>query len=290
MGTSAWHGIDTKLTSPGLVAYVDDERFRNGVYEFRAHATDRAGNEASIGPKDAGAASLRLPVRATTKLRAGARRIKIKRRVVHRDGQRRTVRKRVVVLDPRVRASFRSRVRLHGRLTNEDGQPLDAATVDVLDADSRDRLLGTVQTGLDGGFSYRLKATRSRGIRFRYHGSRRIGAAEAVVRILVPAASTIQVDRSTVLNGDSVLFRGRVRTGPIPTAGKLIEVQAYFRRQWRTFSTVRSDSQGRWEFPYEFGGTTGRVRYRFRVLLPVEGGYPFATGTSPVIRVLVTGL
>ena len=137
VGTSAWHGIDTKLTSPGLVAYVDDERFRNGVYEFRAHATDRAGNEASIGPKDAGAASLRLPVRATTKLRAGARRIKIKRRVVHRDGRRRTVRKRVVVLDSRVRAGFRSRVRLYGRLTNEDGQPLEAATVDVLDADSR---------------------------------------------------------------------------------------------------------------------------------------------------------
>ena len=54
VGTSAWHGIDTKLSSPGLVAYVDDERFRNGVYEFRAHATDRAGNEASIGPKDPG--------------------------------------------------------------------------------------------------------------------------------------------------------------------------------------------------------------------------------------------
>ncbi len=148
VGTSAWHGIDTKLSSPGLVAYVDDERFRNGVYEFRAHATDRAGNEASIGPKDAGAASLRLPVRATTKLRAGVRRIKIKRRVVHRDGRRQTVRKRVVVLDPRLRAGFGSRVRLHGRLTNADGQPLDAATVDVLDADSRERLLGTVQTGL----------------------------------------------------------------------------------------------------------------------------------------------
>ena len=142
VGTSAWHGIDTKLSSPGLVAYVDDERFRNGVYEFRAHATDRAGNEASIGPKDAGAASLRLPVRATTKLRAGARRIKIKRRVVYRDGRRQTVRKRVAVLDPRLRASFGSQVRLHGRLTNADGQPLESATVEVLDADTRDQAAG----------------------------------------------------------------------------------------------------------------------------------------------------
>ena len=29
-----------------LVGYVDDERFRSGAYEFRAHARDRAGNEA----------------------------------------------------------------------------------------------------------------------------------------------------------------------------------------------------------------------------------------------------
>ncbi len=42
-GTQAWHGLETRREEGSLVAYVDDERFGNGVYEFRAHATDRAG-------------------------------------------------------------------------------------------------------------------------------------------------------------------------------------------------------------------------------------------------------
>ena len=105
----------------------------------------------------------------------------------------------------------------------------------------------------------------------------------------MPAASTISVKPRQVFNGGSVEFRGRVRSTPIPLNGKLLEMQAYFRGRWRTFSTVRSDLAGRWYFPYQFGGTTGRVLYRFRVLLPAEGGYPFGTGISPVVRVLVTG-
>ena len=78
-------------------------------------------------------------------------------------------------------------------------------------------------------------------------------------------------------------------TRPLPAAGKLIEVQAYFRGRFRTFSTTRADGRGRWRFPYRFGGTSGRVPYRLRVLLPAEGGYPFLTGRSPVARVVVVG-
>ncbi len=54
-------------------------------------------------------------------------------------------------------------------------------------------------------------------------------------------------------------------------------------------STTRSNLAGRWLFPYRFGATVGTVKYRFRARLPVEGGYPFATGHSPVVRVLVRG-
>jgi hypothetical protein len=31
------------------------------------------------------------------------------------------------------------------------------------------------------------------------------------------------------------------------------------------------------------------VTYRFRVVLPAEGGYPFVTGRSRVVGVVVTG-
>ena len=80
-----------------------------------------------------------------------------------------------------------------------------------------------------------------------------------------------------------------VTTRPLPSAAKLVEMQAHFRGRWRTFSTVRAHSSGQWRFPYRFGGTVGRVTYRFRARLPAEGGYPFISGNSRVVKVLVVG-
>ena len=71
-GATTWHGLRTDREGSQLVAYVDDERFRNGLYEFRAHAEDQAGNEASTATRADGAtASLRLPARIDTRLAVG---------------------------------------------------------------------------------------------------------------------------------------------------------------------------------------------------------------------------
>src|SRR4029079_12945154 len=71
-GTATWHGLPTKLEGSQLVAYVDDERFRRGAYEFRARGADHAGIEASTGKRtDGSAAMLRLPARVDTRLVVG---------------------------------------------------------------------------------------------------------------------------------------------------------------------------------------------------------------------------
>ena len=101
--------------------------------------------------------------------------------------------------------------------------------------------------------------------------------------------SSIRARPKRLRNGQSVRLSGRVATRPLPPVGKLVEVQAYFRGRFRTFSTTRAGEAGRWHFDYRFGGTRGRVPYRLRVLLPAEGGYPFDTGRSPVTRVVVSG-
>jgi hypothetical protein len=85
------------------------------------------------------------------------------------------------------------------------------------------------------------------------------------------------------------VFSGRVLTGPVPAAGKLLEMQAHFRGRWRTFATLRTDRRGAWKFRYRFGATLGRVTYRFRAQLPSEGGYPFVAGRSRVAKVVVIG-
>jgi len=278
-GTSTWHGLPTKLDGSQLVAYVDDERFRRGAYEFRARGEDHAGNEASTGKRtDGSAAMLRLPARVDTRLVVG-----IPRRRHGDTGRSR--------FDHDVRARYGSVLRLAGLLSNSEGQPLEAATIEALEErpDGTSLPNGLATTRADGRFAYVLRATRNRELLFRYPGSRRIGAATAVFDLEVPAATSIRVSRRTVRNGRSVLFSGRVRTRPLPLSGKLIEMQAHFRGRWRTFSTLRTDRRGRWRFRYRFGATLGRVTYRFRTRLPAEGGYPFVTGHSRVAKVRVLG-
>jgi hypothetical protein len=275
-GATTWHALPTAIQRSRLIAYVDDERFRRGAYEFRARAEDHAGNEASTGKRtDGSAATFQLPARIDTRLSVGLRR-------------GRHFRKR---LDTVVTTRFRRSLRLIGRLTNADGQPIEGATVEALEtrADGTSMPVGIATTGYEGKFRYVIRAARNRKLVFRYPGSRKIAAATAEFRMRVRAASSLQVSRTTVWNGRSVLFDGRVISRPLPSIGKLIEMQAHFRGRWRTFSTLRSDRRGDWRFRYRFGATLGRVTYRFRARLPSEGGYPFVSGRSRVAKVVVIG-
>ena len=284
-GGSVWHILATEVQGSRLVALVDDERFRNGSYEFRARAVDAAGNESSTDRRADGARmSLRLPLRIETKLRAG-----VARRV-----RRQSPRSRRLRLVPLARVRYGSFVRLRGRLTSADGQPIDGATVTVFSKgrfDSGDfAVAGITYTDRNGRFRYRTRADRSRLLRFRYSGSRRIAGRSADVTLAVPATSTIFASRRLLHLGSGVTFSGRIRTRPVPTTGKLVEIQAHFRGRWRTISTVRSDARGRWRFRYRFSGTVGRVRYRFRARFPYESGYAFDAGASPATAVTVIGL
>jgi hypothetical protein len=291
-GTTTWHGLATEREGSLLVAHVDDESFRKGEYEFRAHAIDQAGNEASTGRRaDGTAATLRLPARIATRLAVGVPRTIVRRRVERRHGQRRLVRRRIRRLDSTVVATHGRALRLSGFLTNADGQPIDGATIEAFErrAGSAVAPVGLATTGTDGKFQYVVKAVRNRELLFRYGGSRRIGSATSDFTLLVPADTSITANRHQLFNGQRVLFTGRVFTRPLPAPGKLVEMQAHFRGRWRTFSTVRAGPRGRWRFPYRFGGTVGRVTYRFRARLPAEGGYPFIGGNSRVVRVVVVG-
>jgi len=278
LGTNTWHGMATDLQGSQLVAYVDDERFRSGLYEFRAHAADHAGNEVSTATRtDGAAASIRLPARIKTQLRVG---------VAPRRGHGKRHR-----LTTDISAPFGTRVQLSGHLTNADGQPIESATVEAVERrpDGTARAIGLVTTSRKGTFRYVLRASRNREVIFRYGGSRRIGSATALFHLRVAATTSITAGQHLVPNGQSVVFSGRVGSRPIPDGGKLVEMQAHFRGRWRTFSTFRTNSLGRWRFRYRFGATLGRVTYRFRARLPSEGGYPFVDGTSRVVRVVVHG-
>ena len=287
-GTDAWVALDTAVVDSRLVAHLDDERFADGHYALRARAVDRAGNEAMTDSRDDGTkADLQLPIRISTRLRAGARRA-----VIRRKGGRRMKSQPKTVLVKRLRTPIGTSPRLEGTLTDATGHPVPDVGIAVYSAGSDQAAFsptGQVRTDETGRFSYRTRSTRSRVIRFRYGGSDHVRGSSADVALRVPASSTIHSSDQWVQNGDTVRFSGKLRTLPAPAGGKLLEIQAFFRDRWRTFSTVRSNGRGRWSFEYGFGGTVGKVIYRFRVHIPREGGYSFETGNSRVESVTVRG-
>jgi hypothetical protein len=130
----------------------------------------------------------------------------------------------------------------------------------------------------------------SRTLRFAFAGSPLMLPALREVRLSVPAASSLRVSRRRVLNGQSVMFAGRLRTQPAPPGGKLVELQVRLSDRWQTFRTMRTDAAGRWRIRYRFERTRGVQRFRFRVRLPLEAAYPFGTGASRSLTVRVRGL
>ena len=148
--------------------------------------------------------------------------------------------------------------------------------------------MATLRTGGDGGFAYRAPPGPSRTLHFAYTGDELLAPTGARVTLRVPAAATLHPSRHSVRNGRSVTFSGRLAAAP-PAAGKLVTLQAFYRRAWRTFAVVRADARGRFHQAYRFQVTVGRVAYRFRARIEREASYPYETGVTPVVTVVVRG-
>jgi hypothetical protein len=292
-GSGTWQALPTETSGSRLVARLDDAALAAGSYQLRARATDQAGNEASTGSRlDGQPMALSLPLRLASRLRAGVERERVVRRTIRRHGERRVVRRRVRVLAPTSRVRAGGLAQIAGRLIDRDGHGIAGAEVRVLSSSaiSPEQQLAVLQTGADGRFRYRARGDMSRTLRLVHPGSPLVLPAERAVKLTVPARTILDVSRQRVLNGQAVTFTGRLRTQPAPPAGKLVELQARLTNRWQTFRTVRTDAAGRWAIRYRFKRTRGVQRFRFRVRLPKEAGYPFAAGGSRPLAVRVRGL
>ena len=286
-GAKLWRPIRTAVSDGTAVATMPDGRLRDGRYQLRAMLRDAAGNARSTAVRTTG-----KPAGVTLPLRVKARLVVGKRKAIRKRGPngRRTSR---TVLDtsPRVRAGQAARI--DGRLVAPGGNPLAGAAIDVT-AKPAGRAafvaVGRVTTGRKGRFTYKSPAGANRTLRFSYPGAAKIRPQLKRVRVRVPAQSSIRASRHRVVNGEAVVFSGEVRTRPLPTTGKLVELQFYDRGRWRTFRTAHANARGRWKYTYRFSGTVGRRVYRFRVHMPRESGYTYADGGSRAVRVTVQGL
>ncbi len=279
-GVPQWLTLPTTVDAAGrLTAHIDDERLGDGAFELQATATDAAGNQRTTAQRlDGSAATFTLPLRLKTSLRSG---------VVVRRGRR-------AHLARSAYAHYGQLVRVRGRLTSPEGNPLQQfdvqAFTQIRDGITPPRLIATVKTSRTGAFSFLVRKGPSRSIRIRYSGTNQIRPATKILLLNVRSGTSMRPNHRRVVNGESVRFRGRLRTGRIPQHGKLVEVQVWVRGKWRTFATARASQRGLWSYDYRFDGTRGRQTYRFRAKVPPETGYPFATGRSRIVRVHVRGV
>jgi hypothetical protein len=291
-GSGLWQTLATRQDGNRLIARIDDALLPPGTYRLRATARDHAGNQNSTDVRrDGQPMVVGLPIRIPTGIRAGVVRTRAERAKTRRRGKRGERQRRVVTLDPAARVTFGRQVRIGGRLENRDGQPIPGAEILVLTRGptTAEQPAGTLGTDAQGNFNHVIDASSTQRLRFVFQGTALMLPSEREITLSVPAASTIRARPRRLRNGRTVRFVGRVRSTPIPPAGKLVELQVVLSGDWQTFRTTYTDAAGRWKVPYRFERTCGLTRYRFRARLPAEAGYPFETGVTRGVSVLVRG-
>jgi hypothetical protein len=74
---------------------------------------------------------------------------------------------------------------------------------------------------------------------------------------------------------------------PLPASGKVVELQVRSAGgPWSTFRTVRASRRGRFATRYTFR-RGGPARYLMRARVREADDYPYATGSSHAVRIVV---
>jgi hypothetical protein len=196
----------------------------------------------------------------------------------------------------RLTRNWGRRTLVRGTLTRSDGMPIRGALVEVASVNAtpgaREADGGAVRTGADGRWTATISgelASRTLSFRYRSHINDARPAATATLGLRTRAGVTLAAGPRTTGPHGLIRFKGRLRSGPIPDRGKLVELQARGKGggRWLTFRTLRSTRKGTFSAGYRLRRTVGSVTYVFRARARAETAYPFLTGTSKVVAVKV---
>jgi hypothetical protein len=150
----------------------------------------------------------------------------------------------------------------------------------------------SVQTALDGSFSYKVPVGPDRQLRFIYtsYSNDPGPSATATVAILIRPRITLRIKPHRSSNGHSISWTGTVTGGPYPRQGVTLDVEVREGRGWKIFDQVAANRKGKFRYSYRFHATNESTTYRFRVALPDSGSgsYPYTPGASNTVNVHVT--
>jgi 5-hydroxyisourate hydrolase-like protein (transthyretin family) len=258
--------VPCKLSASGTAA-LDTRALPDGRHSLRILVTDVTETNAAVwGPVDittANATCNPFPRDSTLALTA----------------------KRVPVV------GFGRPAQVRGQLRTPDGVPVANAELCLAartaKTDGALEPIGTTRTDAEGRYSLRVGPGPSREIYVVHRTPAGAVAARAMVR--VRASLGLSPSRRILRNGEAVRFSGRLRGGPLPKGGALVELQARRSKGWQTFATTRTRKKGRYRALYRFTRTSGVQRYRLRARVPDQAGYAYAAGASRPITLTVSG-
>ena len=271
-GTPEWRELATRRKGTDLVTAIPDDQLTRGTYELRAIATDAVGNTAVTTTRANGQAMVvDLPLRTDTSLGAS-----LSRRAGGAGGDRHTIR-----IGYRKRAWLRGVLRAGGAL-----MPDTRVSIETRRLTRRAwQPLTEVVTDGSGRYAVRLPRGTSREVRVRFAGNRSLQPAAEVARLLVRGWASLRLEPRSLRRGGTITFRGQVGLfrARVPAAGKLIQIQYLDGRRWRPAVKLgHTGRRGRFAIRYRFRRISRPTRIYFRILVPAEGAWPYATGASRV--------
>jgi hypothetical protein len=278
--------VPCPLHAGGSLA-VDTAKLADGPHRLRLLVRDAAGNVTFWGPltiqtDNAPPDSSCVPTPALSD--AGSLRTQLRRTPTERSAAPKAATSLMV--------AYARATELRGRLTAADGQPVPSAPLCLLwrplGSSAPLQRLGTVTTDADGRFAMPVGTGSSREVL----AIRRLGDGAIVGRSLLRVVPrvTAHAPRGWLHNGRLLNVTGQIAGGPFPRRGILLNMQVVRNGRWQGFGNpFHSDSRGRFRARYRFQATVGRQRYKLRVRVGRQFGYPYEAGASRALIVRVVG-
>lgn len=273
---SDWTTLDARIGGGALEARVDSESLPAGDYEFKASATDVAGNSVATTRRQNGEPmKLAFPLRAPVELRAHLNRGGSKAQVV----------------------GYGTDAKAKGLLLNANGKPIEGQQVTIVESFGAGALLrervSRATTDERGKWRSKVPAGPSRDVRVRFGGTTKYAPdAKGVGTFLVRSGAKFQTSRKSIPEGNTLEFEGRVRHfgARIPAGGKLLELQVRVKTgRWQTVGQAfRTNKRGYYRRTYRFGRHyAGDTLFRFRVKVRREPKWPYKRTNTRQRKVIV---
>ena len=285
----SWTALETAVTGDALRGHVPDE-VDPGRYEFRASATDRAGNTTTTLARADGSAMVEhLPLKEGVNLTASVAVAEAK--LAKAGGKCRAAagkgkgkgKGKCDKSPPPVGLPYGEPVRLSGHLQTAADAPLRGRELTVIERMAeggapRERTR-SVQTDQGGAYSVELEAGPSRRVIVRYAGEQRFHPAGAEVEFAVRSKMLAFKASKRVRETESIRFRGRVGMAGVDlrSQGKRIELQyEKSKGNWRTIDSADAGPDGAFRLRYALRSNYIRpTSVRFRALVPPERAWPY---------------